>query len=453
MASSSSNTCQQTQSQQSQQSSTMDFGSLAKTLHFNLPIKLDEDNYIYWKTQILPAVNALDLEEYIDSSKHPPSQFISVQVTDESGNVRLELQPNKEYQKWKKSDQIMLFWLISTLSQKVVGQVTKCKSSLEAWSKLENLYSQKSMAKILNLRQQLQTIRKGSHSVSDFVLKIKNIGDVLSAAGEEVSERDLLLSLMHGVGHEYDAVVVLISSQRMTMSLEEAQFLLLMHEQRIEQLNSPNNFGGISANFVTNNAGDKRDHRGGSNYNRGGQRGRGRGGRFGGRKLYCQLCTKPGHHAFQCFHRFDQQFVRPQPSHYTNNNSHSNGQLLPISNVGSSLVMSHTNVDRKLNLKHILHVPKIKKNLLSISRLTRDNNVMAEFTANKFYPFLRDYSKNKLDFHTTKCVFIGYSLNHKGYWNNSTQIQQLISKLHSTFALKNLENKNTERMFSLTCLF
>ncbi|KAL5865175.1 hypothetical protein ACOSQ3_002689 [Xanthoceras sorbifolium] len=235
------------------------------------------------------------------NSKHPPSQFISVQVTDESGNVRLELQPNKEYQKWKKSDQIMLFWLISTLSQKVVGQVTKCKSSLEAWSKLENLYSQKSM-----------TIRKGSHSVSDFVLKIKNIGDVLSAAGEEVSERDLLLSLMHGVGHEYDAVVVLISSQRMTMSLEEAQFLLLMHEQRIEQLNSPNNFGGISANFVTNNAGDKRDHRGGSNYNRGGQRGRGRGGRFGGRKLYCQLCTKPGHHAFQ-----------PQPSHYTNNNSHS----------------------------------------------------------------------------------------------------------------------------------
>ncbi|KAL5846290.1 hypothetical protein ACOSQ3_009814 [Xanthoceras sorbifolium] len=74
MASSSSNTCQQTQTQQSQQSSTMDFSSLAKTLHFNLPIKLDKDNYIYWKIQILSAVNALDLEEYIDSSKHPPPQ-------------------------------------------------------------------------------------------------------------------------------------------------------------------------------------------------------------------------------------------------------------------------------------------------------------------------------------------------------------------------------------------
>ncbi|KAL5856396.1 hypothetical protein ACOSQ3_003854 [Xanthoceras sorbifolium] len=150
------------------------------------------------------------------------------------------------------------------------------------------------MAKILNLRQQLQTIKKGSHSVSDFVLKIKNIGDALSAAGEEVSERDLLLSLMHGVGHEYDSVVVLISSQRSTMSLEEAQFLLLMHEQRIEELNSPTGFGGPTANYAANSI--RGENSGG--YNRHGS---------------------------------------------------------------------------------------------------------------------RDYSKHKLDFHTTKCVFIGYSLSHKGY--------------------------------------
>ncbi|KAL5840728.1 hypothetical protein ACOSQ3_013407 [Xanthoceras sorbifolium] len=139
------------------------------------------------------------------------------------------------------------------------------------------------MAKILNLRQQLQTIKKGSYSVSDFVLKIKNIGDALSVAGEEVSKRDLLLSLMHGVGHEYDAVVVLISSQQTTMSLEEAQFLLLMHEQRIEELNSSNSFA-PTANFASNNA---RDQRGNSGFNRNSSRDRGRGGRSGGKKLYC----------------------------------------------------------------------------------------------------------------------------------------------------------------------
>ncbi|KAL5810747.1 hypothetical protein ACOSQ4_027315 [Xanthoceras sorbifolium] len=200
------------------------------------------------------------------------------------------------------------------------------------------------MPKILNLRQQLQTIKKGSHSVSDFVLKIKNIGGALSAAGEEVSERDLLLSLMHGVGHEYDSVVVLISSQRSTMSLEEAQFLLLMHEQRIEELNSPTGFGGPTANYAANSV------RGGNSggYNRHGSRGRGRGGRFGGRRLYCQLCTKPGHHAFQCFHRFDQ--------HKTTINRTISNLVMEISHNTQvfNKTIPHLSISLRISLKHIL---------------------------------------------------------------------------------------------------
>lgn len=31
------------------------------------------------------------------------------------------------------------------------------------------------------------------------------------------------------------------------------------------------------------------------------------------------------------------------------------------------------------------------------------------------YPCLKPYNRNKLQFHTSKCVFIGYSNNHKGY--------------------------------------
>ncbi|TXG53583.1 hypothetical protein EZV62_018839 [Acer yangbiense] len=31
------------------------------------------------------------------------------------------------------------------------------------------------------------------------------------------------------------------------------------------------------------------------------------------------------------------------------------------------------------------------------------------------FPYLRNYSKHKLDFHSSKCVFIGYNVSHKGY--------------------------------------
>ena len=84
------------------------------------------------------------------------------------------------------------------------------------------------------------------------MLKIKNIGDALMAAGEEIKERDLVTSLINGVGHEFDPIVAVITTQRF-ISLEDAQFMLMMHGQRIEHLNSSSQLdvGQASDNFVS----------------------------------------------------------------------------------------------------------------------------------------------------------------------------------------------------------
>ena len=53
-----------------------------------------------------------------------------------------------------------------------------------------------------------------------------------------------------------------------------------------------------------------------------------------------------------------------------------NGQGLCISNIGSS----HYNFSNgNISLNKILHVPQITKNLLSIARITSDNNAIVEF--------------------------------------------------------------------------
>ncbi|KAL5769855.1 hypothetical protein ACOSP7_014009 [Xanthoceras sorbifolium] len=204
------------------------------------------------------TIRALDLERMISSLTPVPSPYIEVQST------------------------------VTPVSPSLIGQVTKCKTSLELWLKLERMYSQQSMARILQLRQQLQQIKKGGDSISEFVMKIKNIGDALMEAREEVPDRDLILALMEGVGHEYDAVVVMISSQHRTMSLEDAQFSFLMHEQRIDQLNTVAqlNISGASTHFAANQAGnyDKKGQRNGGNSGSGNRgNGRGRNGQRGGR--------------------------------------------------------------------------------------------------------------------------------------------------------------------------
>lgn len=56
-----------------------------------------------------------------------------------------------------------------------------------------------------------------------------------------------------------------------------------------------------------------------------------------------------------------------------------NGHGIPIKSIGSSKFASHFNKRVMLNLHKLLHVPKIKKNLLSVSRFAKDNNVFFEF--------------------------------------------------------------------------
>ncbi|KAK2639939.1 hypothetical protein Ddye_027734 [Dipteronia dyeriana] len=84
-----------------------------------------------------------------------------------------------------------------------------------------NLSSQQSLAKVLQLKHQLQNTKKGDSSISDFVLKIKTIGDSLKVAGQNVSDNDLILSVLHGVGHEYDSVVTFVTSQWISTSFQE----------------------------------------------------------------------------------------------------------------------------------------------------------------------------------------------------------------------------------------
>ena len=75
-----------------------------------------------------------------------------------------------------------------------------------------------------------------------------------------------------------------------------------------------------------------------------------------------------------------------------------NGQNLNIKQVGSTSFNLHTN-SQPLNLKNILHVLSITKNLLNISHFTNDNNVIFEFYVDCFY--VKNKNSRKVLLHGT----------------------------------------------------
>ncbi|KAL5845201.1 hypothetical protein ACOSQ4_011159 [Xanthoceras sorbifolium] len=71
---------------------------------------------------------------------------------------------------------------MSTLSESVLGRVTQCITLCEVWLTMTNMFSQQSMARIMHLRSQLQTLKKGSMKISEYIVKIKGVVDALMAA-------------------------------------------------------------------------------------------------------------------------------------------------------------------------------------------------------------------------------------------------------------------------------
>ncbi|KAL5544306.1 hypothetical protein UlMin_008090 [Ulmus minor] len=304
------------------------------------------------------------------------------------------------------------------------------------------------------LSHSLPTLKKGSMSMMDYLMKLKGFSNNLAVVEEPVSEQDQIMNILAGLEADYNAVVTAINSRDDTISLEAIHSMLLSYEHRLELQNSIDNVPMVTANLAStsqNRGGGRRFNGGrgqGPNAGNNSQnyRSRGRGNRGGRSHSYssdrpqCQLCGKFGHTVHVCYHRFDISFQGNQnqsPSTSTNQAgmtamvaspsttaedawfldsgaSHhltqsagslnnvtpntganrvtiGNGKKLSISNLGSKILQSNSH---SFNLKKVFHVPFISANLISVAKFYFDNNAIIKFTSNSF--FVKDQCTRKV---------------------------------------------------------
>lgn len=87
-------------------------------------IKLDEKNYTIWKHQISKFLHRLELEIYV--LQGAPS------YTPSDGSV------DPKFKMWKKQDENLSCWLMSSMSEDMLKQISGFDTSRDAWIKLEN---------------------------------------------------------------------------------------------------------------------------------------------------------------------------------------------------------------------------------------------------------------------------------------------------------------------------
>ncbi|KAM1315705.1 hypothetical protein TB2_018869 [Malus domestica] len=319
-----------------------------------IPIKLNRQNYITWRSLFLPVLKRFKLLGLVNGDDLCPPEF----VRDSSGSQIL----NPAYELWCERDQILTIWINSTLAEDLLPLTIGMADSRSLWQSLERRFAGASRTHVHSLRSKIQTIQKGDSSLTDYFNSIKEIFDKLATAGEPISEKDLVAYILSGLPDEYESFVDSIETRSEDVTTDELHGLLLSKEISLQKRKTRSS-SSFSAPF---HAYTTQQHSSGSNSFRGNSRGKfqnqnrshqprnfGQNRNFGpnrifggvlgsapnpnrpsssgfipnhyqassssfssGRSLPCQLCNQYGHGALSCGRL--SQFASQQSPGFTN---------------------------------------------------------------------------------------------------------------------------------------
>lgn len=189
--------------------------------------------------------------------------MIQLQHQDEISEQRAE---NPAYINWRAQNQILLGWLLSTISEGILSFVIGCDTSFSVWTSIEKQFEVQFKARVMQLRYEMNILRKDSMSIEEYCGKMKMLADKLACAGDSITGKDLLMRILNGLGFGYLDLASIITANK--IDYDEAYALLLTHEARLEQTQNATdvfnaNYSMMNANYSQIRGNSKRGSYGG----------------------------------------------------------------------------------------------------------------------------------------------------------------------------------------------
>lgn len=119
-----------------------------------ISIKLENHNYLQWKSQFLPVLKAHGLIGFVDGTVLCPPEFL----LDQKGNPTKDINP--QYSSWIQQDQNVLCWINATLSEGVLAHFVGLKTAREVWEALERRFASMSRSHVIQLKTKLRNTKR-----------------------------------------------------------------------------------------------------------------------------------------------------------------------------------------------------------------------------------------------------------------------------------------------------
>ena len=138
---------------------------------------------------------------------------------------------SKDFLEWDIQDSLLVSWLLSSMTEKILTRMVGCNSAAQIWLTLEEYYSAQNRAKVSQFRTQLRRT-KLTGNLNDYLLKIKHIVDSLASIGHSLSTQDHIEAIFNGLTRDYSVFVTSLSTRKDEYSVAEVESLLMAQEVR-----------------------------------------------------------------------------------------------------------------------------------------------------------------------------------------------------------------------------
>jgi hypothetical protein len=137
---------------------------------------------------------------------------------------------------WIRQDKLILHAILASTSTTITPLVAAYKTSHKAWTTLTHLYTGKSRTRVMQLKEDLTLSNRGSRTVIEFLQGIKVIADELAIIDHPVSDDDLTLYILNGLGIEFREIAAPIYACETSLKFKEIHDLLVDHKSYLRRL-------------------------------------------------------------------------------------------------------------------------------------------------------------------------------------------------------------------------
>ncbi|GJY37857.1 ribonuclease H-like domain-containing protein [Tanacetum coccineum] len=179
-----------------------------------VPIKLDleKHNYNAWSSFSLIHLGSLGLKAHVESKT---------------------ASTNPE---WEQLDDLVKMWILSSLCDSFQDQVvTTPGNAKKLWDHLKDLFYDNKDARIINLDNELRSIKIGKMTVNDYCTKNRSMADRHKNLRGDVSDKNLVLYTVNGLDSRFATLVEIIRHRETFPSFATTRNMLLLKESSFNE--------------------------------------------------------------------------------------------------------------------------------------------------------------------------------------------------------------------------